>query len=107
MPREAHEKAFEAYGTALARGFHNANYMIADLAYLKRCMQEMDMGLSLADEIVRTLDDAAAALPLDAQEQVERERRIAALQSWIKPPAPLIFLAVSLCERLAKRPLPI
>ena len=81
LPREAYDKAFEAYGTALARGFHNANFVIADRAYLKRCMHEMDMDLSLADEIVRLLDDAAADLPLDALEQSERQRRIAALRN--------------------------
>lgn len=33
LPREAYEKAFEAYGTALARGFHNANFVIADRVF--------------------------------------------------------------------------
>lgn len=39
------------------------------------------MDLSLADEIVRVLDDAAAALPLDAHAQSERGRRIAGLRN--------------------------
>ena len=103
LPREAFDKAYRAYGDALARGFHNAFGMLADEKHLTKCMHTMDIDLGLVDEILTILDDTAAHLPLNTQEQDERERRIAALpQLSGKAGAPFIFWRVaSEAQRLA------
>jgi len=92
LPREAFDKAFVPYGDAVARGIHNAAFVIADRAHLLKSMTSMDMDTNLADEIEVIIDDAAAALPLTEAESAERANRVDALaQLERKAGAPFIF----------------
>ncbi len=96
LPRDAFDKAYQAYGDMLTRGFHNAFGMVADTKHLTKCMHEMDIDLGLVDEIQTILDDTAAHLPLSPKEQDERERRIAQLPQLANTAgAPYIFWRIA------------
>lgn len=76
LPEEAFDKAFAAYGDSVSRGFNHAFRVISDRSYLADAMSRMGMDLALADVLIDAVDEASAALPVEASEKSEYERRV-------------------------------
>jgi len=51
IPRAAWDKAKMAYGDHVAQAFETTSRLMCERAYLRQCLQRMDMNLSLAERI--------------------------------------------------------
>lgn len=79
IPETAWHKVLQAYGKFSRRVFHQAIGMVSEPAYLGECLGKMRMDAALVEPIQRSLDRAAAAAPLDSEETLEQQSRIARL----------------------------
>lgn len=79
IPLAAWAKAYAAYGDQLSRAFHKAVGMVSDSAYLRGCLDKMGMDRTLLGPMQAALHTAAAALPLNAAEALEKSVRVAGL----------------------------
>ena len=76
IPKEAWDKATNAYGRDISRCFHYATRRVSDQKHLANCLARLKMDPWLIETIPVVLDRASSRLPLHEKEMLEKQRRI-------------------------------